>query len=205
MKRTFFGCVLAALFWFVLFSPWTSGRINFWAGMAGASGLLALFGLVSNKSKITELYAFQPRWIVVGLLSAAVLYGIFYVGDKISTTLFEFAAPGVAGIYGTKSQASPVVIGTLLLLWIGPAEEIFWRGFVQERFAGRFGAWRGYMITGAIYGGVHIWAFNVMLFAAALICGLFWGWMFLKYKSVWPGLISHSIWDLLIFVLLPIR
>lgn len=199
------GCVLAGVFWFVLFSPMTSPMINFWGVMAAASGVLAVFGLVNSKGRLRELYAFQPKWIVIGLVSAAILYLIFFVGDKASAMLFDFAAPQVAGIYGTKSQASPAVIGALLLLWVGPAEEIFWRGFVQRRFAETFNVWKGYIITSLIYASIHIWAFNFMLLMAALVCALFWGWMFLHYKSVVPGLISHAVWDVLIFVVLPIR
>ena len=169
------------------------------------SGTLAFYGLVSNKGKLRDLYSFQARWISRGLASAAILYLLFFVGDKISAALFDFAGDQVAGIYGTKVQASPWLIGPLLLFWIGPGEEIFWRGFAQQRFAEKFGARNGYVVTSLIYAGIHVWAFNFMLFMGALICGLFWGWMFLKYNSVWPGLISHAVWDLTIFVLFPIR
>jgi len=56
-----------------------------------------------------------------------------------------------------------------------------------------------------IYTIIHIWAFNLMLLGAALVCGLFWGVMFMRYRSAWPGIISHAIWDVTIFVLLPVR
>jgi membrane protease YdiL (CAAX protease family) len=93
----------------------------------------------------------------------------------------------------------------LLLFVIGPSEEIFWRGFVQDTLAQKFGDNSGWIIASLVYGGVHIAAWNFMLFAAALVCGLFWGWVFKKYKSLWPGIISHAIWDLTIFVLIPVR
>lgn len=205
MRSVLLGCVLAVIFWFLMFSAWTSHLLNFWGVMTGASGLLAGYGLLQNKTRLRELYTFHPKWIIIGIVSAAILYLIFFIGDIISSLLFNFAAPQVVGIYGTKAQASPVVIGALLMFWIGPAEEIFWRGFVQQRFAERSGAWKGFFAATAIYAGIHIWAMNFMLFMAALICGLFWGWLFLKYKSVWPGLISHAVWDVTIFILLPIR
>ncbi len=169
------------------------------------SGTLAFYGLAHNRAKLRELYTFHPVWVLVGCASAVILYLLFFVGDKVAASLFEFTGSQIAGIYRTKAQASPLLIGSLLLFWIGPGEEIFWRGFVQQRFSEMVGPWRGYIITSAIYAGVHVWAFNVMLVLAALICGLFWGWMFLKYKSVWPGLISHAVWDVTIFVLFPLR
>ena len=205
MRSVLLGCILAAAFWFVLFSPWTFEKINFWGVMVAASGTLAIYGIASNKPNLRLLYTFHPKWILVGIVSAAILYILFFAGDKISAALFGFAPPQVAAIYGTKIQASPTLIGALLFFWIGPCEEIFWRGFAQPRFAQRFGVRKGYIITSMIYAGIHVWAFNFMLFMAAIVCALFWGWMFLKYNSVWPGLISHAVWDLSIFVLLPIR
>jgi membrane protease YdiL (CAAX protease family) len=43
-----------------------------------------------------------------------------------------------------------------------------------------------------------------MLLAAAGSCGVFWGAMFWRFRSIWPALISHAVWDVVIFVLLPI-
>jgi membrane protease YdiL (CAAX protease family) len=60
---------------------------------------------------------------------------------------------------------------------VGPAEEIFWRGFVQERFCGRYGRAVGYLIASLVYAAIHVFGFNFMLFMASLICGLFWGAM----------------------------
>ena len=199
------GFLIAGVFWFFLFSPWTAGASNFWLTMSLAATTLVAWSTYHDRVDLRTLYVFDPKWIAIGLFAAALLYLVFFVGDRISTLLFEFSKPQIAGIYSTKSQASPVLIGILLLLLIGPAEEIFWRGFAQRRMQNRFGPWTGYLLTTAVYALVHIWAFNFMLLMAALICGLFWGWMYLKYKSVWPGLISHAVWDLLIFVVFPIQ
>jgi uncharacterized protein len=199
------GFMIAGVFWFLMFSPWTAGLVNFWLAMSLAGTTLVVWSFVHDRKEIEALYAFHGRWIAIGLASAVLLYLIFFVGDRVSALLFEFSRPQIAGIYSTKAQASPFLIGSLLLLLIGPAEEIFWRGFAQRRMQGKFGAWKGFLLTTAVYGFVHIWAFNFMLLMAALICGFFWGWMYLKYKSVWPGLISHAVWDLFIFVIVPIQ
>lgn len=205
LRPVVLGFSIAGVFWFFMFSPWTAGLANFWLTMSLAATTLISWSLWHDRKELGVLYGFKARWIAVGLAAAALLYLVFFVGDRVSVLLFEFSKPQVAGIYSTKSQASPALIGSLLLLLIGPAEEIFWRGFAQRRMQQRFGAWRGFLLTTAVYSLVHIWAFNFMLLMAALICGLFWGLMYLKYKSVWPGLISHAVWDLCIFVIIPIQ
>jgi len=199
------GFAVAAVFWFFMFSPWTAGSANFWLTMSIAATTLVVWSLFNDRKELGALYGFRPKWIAIGLVAAGLLYLVFFAGDRISALLFEFSKPQVEGIYSTKSQASPALIGVLLFLLIGPAEEIFWRGFAQRRLQQHVGAWKGFLLTSAVYALVHIWAFNFMLLMAALICGLFWGWMYLKYKSVWPGLISHAVWDLFIFVIIPIQ
>ncbi len=206
--------LFAAIGWFVLFSHWTAGLVNFWAGMTTAAGILAVGSLILGRQE--RRYPSFPRWswgeafefrlshLWIGLAAAAVLYGVFFLGDRISSLLFDFAKPQVAGIYGTKSQASGWVIGTLLLVWIGPAEEIFWRGYFQRTLSLKLGEWRGLALATLIYTMIHIWSFNFMLIMAALICGLFWGLMYRQFRSVWPGIISHAVWDAAIFVIFPI-
>jgi len=198
-------CALAAFFWFVMFSPWTAPRLNFWLVMAAATAVLSAAGLWLQRERLREIYAFRPSHVLIGILSALVLYAVFQAGNAVSTQILQFAKPEIAGIYSTRAQASPLVIGLLLLFWIGPAEEIFWRGFVQERLYGRLGRVGGYLAASLIYAAIHVFGFNFMLFMASLICGLFWGALYLKYRSVWPGLISHAVWDVLIFVVIPVQ
>jgi uncharacterized protein len=204
LRPVVLGFIISTIFWFVMFSPWTAGLVDFWTTMALAWMVPMAWSLFYDRKELRRLYAFQAKWIVIGLAAAAVLYLCFFVGDRISTFLFEFSKSQIASIYSTKSQASPLMIGAILLL-LGPAEEIFWRGFAQRRMQERFGTMRGFLVTTAIYALVHIWAFNLMLLMAALICGLFWGWMYVKYRSIWPGLISHAVWDLLVYLILPIQ
>lgn len=206
IKPLVFLIILALIFWLEMFVLKT---FNFWLEMTIAASMLAGIGLYLNhrngEAINYRLYYFEPKYIIIGIISAAALYLVFYSGDIVSKLILPFADRQVVGVYNNKSLLDPAVIGLLLLFIIGPSEEIFWRGFVQDTLAEKFGENKGWIIASLIYGGVHIVAMNFMLFMAAFICGLFWGWVFKKYKSVWPGLISHAIWDLTIFVLLPVR
>lgn len=195
---------LAAAAWLLMFSPWTAGHVNFWLVMTLATGVLAGAALLLDRGRLSEAYAFKPVHILIGALSAAQLYLIFWLGHFIAVRLFDFAQPQVLGIYATREQAAPWLIGLLLLLWIGPAEEVFWRGFVQRRLAERFTPLWGWLIAGAVYALVHVWALNPMLLIAAALCGLYWGTMYARYRSVWPALISHALWDVAVFAAWPI-
>lgn len=129
---------------------------------------------------------------------------IFWVGDLLTSWL-KFQNREVTSIYGTKSQASTWIIGTLLLFVIGPGEEVFWRGFVQNRMSAQWGSSKGYLFASVLYGAVHIPSMNLMLISAAVVCGCYWGILYKVTGSVIPGIISHAVWDLSIFVLFPLR
>lgn len=204
MKKVIPGFLLALVFWFLMFSPWTKEYFNFWILMIVATATLNIYSFTLGRKQLKTVYSFEVKWIYIGLIAAFILYLTFFAGNFFSTLLFDFTPHQVENIYATKSQADKIFIGLALLLWIGPAEEIFWRGFAQHNLSIKYGENKAFIITTAIYALVHIWAFNFILFMAALICGIFWGWMFKRYKSVWPGLISHAIWDCVIFVVLPI-
>ncbi len=198
-------CAVAGVFWFLMFSPWTKELVPFWWTMLAATGTLGASALWFGRADLPRVYRFEPRHLLWGLGAAVVLYGVFFVGHRVSTALFPFATGQIDNIYATRSQASPLTIAVALLCWIGPAEEVFWRGFVQDRLVRRMGPRAGFVWTTAVYTLVHVWSFNFMLLGAALVCGLAWGAIYARSRSVWPGLISHALWDATIFVLLPIQ
>ena len=204
MKAAGIGYLAAAALWLVMFSPWTCDAVAFWPMMIGSTGALAAFGLWQSRRDWSELFGFRPLWLVVGVVAAGALYGIFVAGNAAGAALFGSAPEQVDRIYALRTGTNPLAVGLLLLLWIGPAEEIFWRGLIQHRLVRRAGPWRGCLAAAVLYAAVHVWAGNLILLGAALVCGLFWGWLAVKCKSIWPCIISHALWDVTIFILLPI-
>jgi len=198
-----FGAALAG--WFVMFSPWTRGALPFWPAMSAASGLLACLGLWESRGELGRLFRFRWSWLAAGLVSAGGLYLVFAAGDAVAGRLFAFAPGQVRRIYALGAGAPAPLVAALLALWIAPAEEIFWRGFLQRRLMLRLGRWRGYALGVLLYSVVHVFALNLMLLGAAALCGVLWGWLLLRFRSLWPGIVSHAVWDVLIFVLIPIR
>lgn len=194
---------VAAGLWFVMFSPWTAPHINFWYTMTTSAVVLTTLATLSCRECVTTL-RFTPGQIVAGVAIAAVLWGVFWVGDKVSQLLFSFARPQVDMIYGMKSGTASALIGALLLLVIGPAEEIFWRGYVQRRLSQRWNVNVGFVVTLALYTLIHVWSFNFMLLMAALVVGAFWGLLYrLRPQWLTALVISHAVWDACAFVLFP--
>ena len=197
--------LIAAAVFFVLFGPWTKNAIAFFPLMTATAFSLATASLILQRKQATNMYAFKPVFVPIGIVAAAVLYAMFWVGHFVSTHILPFAAAQVDSIYTIRAGQNPWLIAGLLLFIIGPAEEIFWRGFVQGRLSRKYGLLVGLIVAAAIYTVVHVWSFNLMLIAASAICGAFWGLLFAVTGNLWPCIISHAVWDVTIFILFPIQ
>ena len=200
----------AALLWFYMFSPWTGGWPNFWVVMSCSAVILTTLGLSFTPDREELLKIEKPALqILAGIVIAFALWGIFWIGDKVSSWMFAFARPEVDSVYAMKTGLPTWLIAVLLLCLIGPAEELFWRGYVQRTMGRILGGKnpedKAFILTAVIYALVHIWSFNFMLIMAALVAGLVWGLIYRLRPQALPALIiSHALWDTLVFVLLPI-
>ena len=191
--------VLATVLWFVTFYlSWSS----FWLKISLSAATLAVLSLYLQPLP-TEHLKFNANAIVFGFLSAIALYLIFWVGKMVSTLLFPFAGSQIGGIYDKGVGTPGWVIALLLFFVTGPAEELYWRGYLQKNLMVRFGQWQGWLLAACIYAGVHIWSFNFMLIGAAGVAGVFWGAMYWRFNNLAPVIISHSIWSTVIFAVLP--
>ncbi|MBP1737559.1 MAG: putative protease [Oscillospiraceae bacterium] len=192
---------IAAVLWFLMF---VIQPINFWLEMSLSIFILLLVAYFKDHDVI-RVKEFHLRYLIIGITSAMVLYGVFYVGNILSGLLFSFKDAQIALVYGNKTGTNPYLISALLLFLIGPGEELFWRGFVQKNLSTHFGNQTGFILGVMLYTAVHIVTGNVMLVIAAFVCGIFWGWIYQKEKNLTPVIISHCLWDVTVFVLLPLQ
>ena len=200
--------LVAALLWFIMFSPWTSPHINFWLCMTASAIVLTCFAFAFGGSKSigtdSDLSGAKTATVLMGILIAASLWGVFWVGDKLSQLLFSFSRAQVNLIYNIKGNVSPTLLALLLLFVIGPAEEIFWRGYVQRTLSKYRSPFVAFLLTTACYTAVHLPSGNFMLIMAALVCGIVWGGLYwLMPQNLKAIIISHALWDAAAFVWLP--
>jgi membrane protease YdiL (CAAX protease family) len=200
--------LVAALLWFIMFSPWTSPHINFWPCMTASAIVLTCFAFAFGGSKSigteSDLSGAKTATVLMGILIAASLWGVFWVGDKLSQLLFSFSRAQVNLIYNIKGNVSPTLLALLLLFVIGPAEEIFWRGYVQRTLSKYRSPFVAFLLTTACYTAVHLPSGNFMLIMAALVCGIVWGGLYwLMPQNLKAIIISHALWDAAAFVWLP--
>jgi membrane protease YdiL (CAAX protease family) len=203
------GIAAATVFWFLLFSPATalSRTIHgtyFWLGMAAATTLLGGATLLVQRGALRRLFRYEPRFLWIGLAHAVLLYALSRLGVWIMATFFSWVMPQVQAIYATRGQLDPRLIALTLVLVIAPFEEIFWRGLVLDKLLDVAPARLALVASVALYCLVHAWALNPMLLVAALVLGAHWSYLYFRFRSLVPGLVSHALWDVAIFVLFPV-
>lgn len=206
MKRAIVPILVACVLWFAMFSPWTAPHLNFWLTMAAAGVILTSMSLaISGELRGKLKSSFRWSDILIGIIIGIALWGIFWVGDKVATWMFPFADGEIGSIYSMRDGMNFWTIGLLLTFVVGPAEEIFWRGFVQEECSKRWSPTIGFIITTAIYALAHVWSMNFMLVAAAAVAGGVWGLIYRLYpRRLWALVISHAVWDVAVFLIFPI-
>jgi membrane protease YdiL (CAAX protease family) len=186
------------ILWFFVFNDPLLG--GFWPTLTVSALILLSLSLLrfsSMKIRITS------RGFLIGVGSALLVYAFFWAGFQIVRGIPGFSQQ-VYWVYQLRGTTPITFIAAALLFPIGPAEELFWRGFIQKRFNSTLTPTKGLLVTSALYTLIHVSTFNPSLMLVALIGGLFWGYMFNKAGDLFPVLVSHVLFDELIFVLLVI-
>ena len=129
--------------------------------------------------------AFATIWAWVGLLYAL---GIA-PESNIPENIYDFAIP-------------VIMLGLLSMIAAPLAEEVFFRGFLFQGVAKRWGMWAGIGFSAFIFGLSHAGAPDswLLLPAIAAIGGIF-AWGFAKSRSIYPSMFAHVIFNSVSFIL----
>jgi len=176
-------------------------RARFWTRMTYTGlGLGSLALLASRPARRVRV---GPLEVVLGLMSAVALYATFRVGDTFARRVVPGGDEQIRDIYALRTLRPTPEIATRLATIIGPAEELFWRGLVQEALMSRYGRWTGAAMAAMAYGGVHVVTGNFTLFGAAGIAGAHWCALYAAGFPLGALVVSHVAWDVWIFLVQP--
>ncbi|MBI2772885.1 MAG: CPBP family intramembrane metalloprotease [Chloroflexi bacterium] len=153
-------------------------------------GALALAGGEGERLRVKPW-----RDIPLGIAIAAGLFAIFQAGDRKAREMMPRGDDEIADIYALREIKPKEEIALRLATVIGPAEEIFWRGWLQRRI--------GWLPSAMAYGGAHLVTGNTTLIGAASVAGLYWGLLAAIGIPMGALIVSHSLWDIWIFLVQP--
>ena len=151
------------------------------AGLSAFGPLLAALAVAGPRGQLRQVFGrwrTNPVWILVALLGAPLVHAI-------ATLLF--AAVGGHPTQWFYLPNTPELAAALVVFPLG--EEFGWRGFAHPRLVARFGAVRGCLILGALWGLWHL-AYSVtpegrfdllgfgLVMAALPFYSVLLGWLF---------------------------
>ena len=204
---TLLTALLAAALFTPLFVTGGVGRFDFWWWMTANNLVLIALAARIDRGFLSRLAADLKEKaggkVLLGIGSAAALYGVFFLGNLLSRLILPGSGREIESIYGLKDGVEIWRVALLMVLVFGPGEELFWRAFLQHRLMDHLGRWRGLAAGALLYAAVHLGSGNLMLVAAALVCGLAWGGLYLWRRSPLLNAVSHTLWDLTVFLVLP--
>ena len=190
---------VAFILWYVTFQV---NALTFWDRISLSTVILLFISLSLGRSGMR----LKPsgRALFIGVFSAILLYLFFWSGFQVLRGNSTFIQQ-VSSVYLLRTSAPSDVIFLLLVFPIGPAEEAYWRGLIQKDFQTKMNGGAAIIVTSALYSLIHLPTSNPSLIFVALVGGLVWGYLYRRYNNdLFACLVSHILFDELVFVLLPI-
>jgi membrane protease YdiL (CAAX protease family) len=96
---------------------------------------------------------------------------------------------------------SPDVVATALFEFIVLApffEEIVFRGLLYGTLRRRFGPAGSAWFSATLFAAAH--GYGLLGFASVVLSGVLWAWMYERTGSLLPGIVAHSLNNLLVCV-----
>ena len=165
---------------------------------------LALPLAVSLRAGLTPFEHVRQLGLVRRGLGTGLAFGLAFASAPVlaftvAPTLFPNAATLRAALLGWGLEpAAPAGFLFFLALFNGPAEELFWRGWVlRDPVPGRSAR----VVLAALFTSYHAVTIGRLapdppaagaMLAAVFAGALLWTWMRARWQSVWPALLAHT-------------
>ncbi len=157
------------------------------------SAALRQFGFVLHRKNL-----FHGIFAGIFFFLAIVLAGYFfhhYLFDKAD----------LENLLGQWNFSGDLMIGLMIvLMFINPfLEEMYWRGYVAEKLAGRWNPRSIIFLTSICYTLYHFlsvipifaWPFNLLMIIPVFLAGMIWGYMRSSSGSLVGSIVSHILAD----------
>ena len=76
-------------------------------------------------------------------------------------------------------------------------EESIFRGIMAKGFIARYQTTKGVLLSALLFGAIHA---SVLKLIPTIALGLILGWLYGKFKSIWPGVLAHALNNSLAFL-----
>lgn len=160
--------------------------------------------LIRRPSRDLGLVKPLKRFVFLGFIVGILLFlGIGFLGSILTNIL---GTPSPQSFTVAVNSANYIWEFALLVLLGGILapikEEIFFRSLLYPPLRKALGRGPGMFLAGILFAVIH---FDIIRFLPLLIGGIVLAWLYERAESVWPSVIAHGTWNILMAVALWIQ
>ncbi|KAA9026458.1 CPBP family intramembrane metalloprotease [Niallia endozanthoxylica] len=173
----------------------------FWYMFTATMLILMSYSILHEKSDHQVSFLLYSMY---GVFSGIILFAIFWTGNFFIQFFHLPFNKEISRLY-TSFAPKQIWHYVVLLLFIVPGEELFWRGFIQKRLTKLMNVKYSILLASVFYASIQVYSGYFIHALAALLAGLFWGALYAWKKNLPLVVISHLTFDVFIFILFPFR
>ena len=174
-------------------------RVDPWLTTAGAGAIaIALSVWTLGRVHLAKLFSAQTRHVLYAILAGIALV----IATHAAYRLLPFTE--VYGLYGSIAGGHPRWLLALITFGVVVAEELVWRGVALELVKPRRLTRIGAPLAVALYVAPQLIGGVWLLMLAALGLGIVFTYQRIATRSLTPPIITHAIWSVAIFVVVPL-
>ena len=198
--------------WFAMIWQPTRGTMIGWAMYALSKiwviAIPALWLLFVEKGRLS-LSPVRRGGLIVGALVGVAMAVAIIATYFIAGHLIDFEAMRHANAAnGLTSPLRYVLLVVPLALVNSLMEEYVWRWFVFRKCETLIGGVPAVFVSGLLFAGHHVvalaaqtnWHIVLLGSIGVFLAGTIWSWCYLRYRSIWPGYVSHIVADLGVYI-----
>ncbi len=164
--------------------------------IAQTIGWIAAIGAAALSPRRDFLNVFSRGSFQLSWLPAIALFCIG--GTYVLFWLSFYATSGITPEPTVIDPARSVAFGLLSSILVAPvAEELFFREWMLRGFLRRYSTRNAILLNALIFSVFHLEPYQI---APAFFAGIFFGWLYLRTRSVWSSICAHSLGNLTAFL-----
>jgi membrane protease YdiL (CAAX protease family) len=143
-----------------------------------------------GKDELRSIFAWRriPVAVFAGIL--VMFFGLEIVKSELNN-LLNIVLPVPGGFFDSRfytpgSAFFLIVTGSI---FPGFTEEVFFRGIIARRFFRSYSLRKSLLLSAALFGIMH---FNPWQAVNAFYMGIFLGWIYWRYRSIWLCMFIHA-------------
>lgn len=157
-----------------------------------------------SRPNLKSLFKPSYKTVAVGIIGALLLYLIFLGGNQLvrSFSPLGVGASNENSIYSLFAS-TPIILRLLVFLLDAVGFESYFRGVLQPIFATKIGLFSVFLVA-LVDAAIHVSSLNPLFVATTFIADSVWGLNYYFTKDLSSNITNHLLWDILIFVVIPV-